>query len=41
MKRGTKRTGIIGGKEEQGEQGKKESGGNRATRKHWEQVNKG
>ena len=38
MKRGTKRTGIIGEKGEQGEQGKQESGGNRATRKQWEQV---
>ena len=33
MKRGKKRTGIIGEKGEQGEQGKQESGGNRATRK--------
>ena len=41
MKRGTKRTGIIGGKGEQEAQGKQESGGNRAKRKHWEQVNKG
>ena len=44
MKRGTKKTGIIGAKKQQGEQGKPESGGHRATRKHWEQgeqVNKG